>query len=154
MVKSFSLSTISVSVSDLCGGPKEVRSASGSPRCDHPVPGDEGQARHGERHLPDLLSPPGEGGWQEGRKSSIKYNTVLVHIDCTSSLTFWICFKEHFLKMIFISLLSTKVFLMAGRKRKKCKTSNYLITTDPTNLSKDTNCYIGKLRYVFYISSS
>lgn len=36
---------------------------------------------------------------------------------------------------------------MAGRKRKKCKTSNYLISTDPTNLSRDTNCYIGKLRY-------
>lgn len=42
---------------------------------------------------------------------------------------------------------SAKVFLMAGRKRKKCKTSNYLISTDPTNLSRDTNCYIGKLRY-------
>ncbi|XP_054455208.1 tubby protein homolog [Anoplopoma fimbria] len=38
------------------------------------------------------------------------------------------------------------VFLMAGRKRKKCKTSNYLISTDPTNLSRETNCYIGKLR--------
>ncbi|KAM6964227.1 tubby protein homolog [Tautogolabrus adspersus] len=39
-----------------------------------------------------------------------------------------------------------RVFLMAGRKRKKCKTSNYLISTDATNLSKETNCYIGKLR--------
>ncbi|XP_008301923.1 tubby protein [Stegastes partitus] len=39
-----------------------------------------------------------------------------------------------------------RVFLMAGRKRKKCKTSNYLISTDPTNLSRDTNGYIGKLR--------
>uniref|UniRef100_A0A667ZEG1 Si:dkey-220f10.4 n=1 Tax=Myripristis murdjan TaxID=586833 RepID=A0A667ZEG1_9TELE len=39
-----------------------------------------------------------------------------------------------------------RVFLMAGRKRKKCKTSNYLISTDPTDLSKDTNSYIGKLR--------
>ncbi|KAM9336261.1 tubby protein homolog [Symphorus nematophorus] len=39
-----------------------------------------------------------------------------------------------------------RVFLMAGRKRKKCKTSNYLISTDPTNLSRDTECYIGKLR--------
>lgn len=36
---------------------------------------------------------------------------------------------------------------MAGRKRKKCKTSNYLISTDPTDLSRDTNNYIGKLRY-------
>ncbi|KAF3853446.1 hypothetical protein F7725_014134 [Dissostichus mawsoni] len=39
-----------------------------------------------------------------------------------------------------------RVFLMAGRKRKKSKTSNYLITTDPVNLTRDTNCYIGKLR--------
>uniref|UniRef100_M3ZEW5 Si:dkey-220f10.4 n=1 Tax=Xiphophorus maculatus TaxID=8083 RepID=M3ZEW5_XIPMA len=39
-----------------------------------------------------------------------------------------------------------RVFLMAGRKRKKCKTSNYLISIDPTNLTRDTNCYIGKLR--------
>uniref|UniRef100_A0A8C2Z2D2 Si:dkey-220f10.4 n=1 Tax=Cyclopterus lumpus TaxID=8103 RepID=A0A8C2Z2D2_CYCLU len=39
-----------------------------------------------------------------------------------------------------------RVFLMAGRKRKKCKTSNYLISTDPTNLSRETHCYIGKLR--------
>uniref|UniRef100_A0A087XGQ5 Si:dkey-220f10.4 n=1 Tax=Poecilia formosa TaxID=48698 RepID=A0A087XGQ5_POEFO len=39
-----------------------------------------------------------------------------------------------------------RVFLMAGRKRKKCKTSNYLISIDPTNLTRDANCYIGKLR--------
>ncbi|XP_062859852.1 tubby protein homolog [Trichomycterus rosablanca] len=39
-----------------------------------------------------------------------------------------------------------KVFLMAGRKRKKCTTSNYLISIDPTDLSRDTNSYIGKLR--------
>lgn len=148
-VKSFLLWAISVSISDLCGGPKEVCSASGSPRCDHPVPGDEGQERHGERHLPNLLSPPGEGGRQEGRNPLIKYNTVLVHINCTSPLPFWICFNI-FLKLLFsFHYPSTKVFLMAGRKRKKCKTSNYLITTDPTNLSKDTNCYIGKLRYGF-----
>ncbi|MBN3300538.1 TUB protein, partial [Amia calva] len=40
----------------------------------------------------------------------------------------------------------TRVFLMAGRKRKKSKTSNYLISTDPTDLSRDTDSYIGKLR--------
>uniref|UniRef100_A0A673J8Z0 Si:dkey-220f10.4 n=1 Tax=Sinocyclocheilus rhinocerous TaxID=307959 RepID=A0A673J8Z0_9TELE len=39
-----------------------------------------------------------------------------------------------------------KGFLMAGRKRKKCKTSNYLISIDPTDLSRDTESYIGKLR--------
>ncbi|KAB5555532.1 hypothetical protein PHYPO_G00035280 [Pangasianodon hypophthalmus] len=39
-----------------------------------------------------------------------------------------------------------KVFLMAGRKRKKSTTSNYLISIDPTDLSRDTSNYIGKLR--------
>lgn len=39
-----------------------------------------------------------------------------------------------------------RVFLMAGRKRKKSTTSNYLISTDPTDLSRETNSYIGKLR--------
>lgn len=28
--------------------------------------GDEGQERDGEGHLPDILPPPGEGGWQKG----------------------------------------------------------------------------------------
>jgi len=37
---------------------------------------------------------------------------------------------------------------MAGRKRKKCTTSNYLISIDPTDLSRDTDSYIGKLRWV------
>ncbi|XP_036764063.2 tubby-related protein 3 isoform X2 [Manis pentadactyla] len=39
-----------------------------------------------------------------------------------------------------------KVFLLAGRKRKKSKTSNYLISTDPTDLSREGESYIGKLR--------
>ncbi|XP_072524264.1 uncharacterized protein [Salminus brasiliensis] len=39
-----------------------------------------------------------------------------------------------------------RVFLMAGRKRKKSTTSNYLISIDPTDLSRDTSSYIGKLR--------
>lgn len=39
-----------------------------------------------------------------------------------------------------------RVFLLAGRKRKKSTTSNYLITTDPTNLSKAGDTFIGKLR--------
>ena len=33
-----------------------------------------------------------------------------------------------------------KVFLLAGRKRKKSATSNYLMSTDPTDLSR------GKIR--------
>ncbi|XP_053529043.1 tubby protein homolog isoform X6 [Artibeus jamaicensis] len=39
-----------------------------------------------------------------------------------------------------------KVFLLAGRKRKKSKTSNYLISVDPTDLSRGGDSYVGKLR--------
>ncbi|XP_075234466.1 tub domain-containing protein ktub isoform X2 [Lycorma delicatula] len=39
-----------------------------------------------------------------------------------------------------------KIFLLAGRKRKKSTTSNYLISTDPTDLSRGGEAYVGKLR--------
>ncbi|NXI37852.1 TULP3 protein, partial [Galbula dea] len=39
-----------------------------------------------------------------------------------------------------------KTFLLAGRKRKKSKTSNYLISVDPTDLSREGGSFIGKLR--------
>ncbi|XP_014663096.1 PREDICTED: tubby-related protein 3-like isoform X3 [Priapulus caudatus] len=39
-----------------------------------------------------------------------------------------------------------KVFLLAARKRKKSTTSNYLITIDPTDLSRAAESYVGKLR--------
>ena len=39
-----------------------------------------------------------------------------------------------------------KVFLLAGRKRKKSATSNYLMTTDPTDLSRAGDSFVGKLR--------
>ncbi|XP_019870700.2 protein king tubby [Aethina tumida] len=39
-----------------------------------------------------------------------------------------------------------KVFLLAGRKRKKSATSNYLISTDPTDLSRGGDAFVGKLR--------
>ncbi|NXJ09387.1 TULP3 protein, partial [Odontophorus gujanensis] len=39
-----------------------------------------------------------------------------------------------------------KMFLLAGRKRKKSKTSNYLISVDPTDLSREGESFIGKLR--------
>ncbi|XP_006882242.1 PREDICTED: tubby-related protein 1 [Elephantulus edwardii] len=39
-----------------------------------------------------------------------------------------------------------KVFLLAGRKRKRSKTANYLISSDPTNLSRGGENFIGKLR--------
>ncbi|XP_011841955.1 PREDICTED: tubby-related protein 1 isoform X3 [Mandrillus leucophaeus] len=40
-----------------------------------------------------------------------------------------------------------KVFLLAGRKRKRSKTANYLISSDPTNLSRAGENFIGKLRW-------
>uniref|UniRef100_A0A670JWI3 Tubby-like protein n=1 Tax=Podarcis muralis TaxID=64176 RepID=A0A670JWI3_PODMU len=39
-----------------------------------------------------------------------------------------------------------KRFIMSGRKRKKSKTSNYLISLDPIDLSRDGDNYIGKVR--------
>uniref|UniRef100_H3C8V9 Tubby-like protein n=1 Tax=Tetraodon nigroviridis TaxID=99883 RepID=H3C8V9_TETNG len=39
-----------------------------------------------------------------------------------------------------------RVFLLAGRKRKKSKTSNYLMSVDATDLSRGGESFIGKLR--------
>lgn len=123
-----------VLLSHVCGWSQGVCFASGSQRCDHPVSGDEGQERDGEGYLPNILPPPGEGGRQKGR-------CLHLIIDCPSA-DLWMA-----VLMCACPDAPAKVFLMAGRKRKKCKTSNYLISTDPTNLSRDTSCYIGKLRY-------
>ncbi|XP_070627531.1 tubby-related protein 2 isoform X2 [Bos indicus] len=43
-------------------------------------------------------------------------------------------------------LASNKHFLLAGRKRKRSKTSNYLISLDPTDLSRDGDNFVGKVR--------
>ncbi|XP_045026624.1 LOW QUALITY PROTEIN: protein king tubby-like [Daphnia magna] len=39
-----------------------------------------------------------------------------------------------------------KIFLLAGRKRKKSATSNYIISTDPTDLSRGGEAFVAKLR--------
>uniref|UniRef100_A0A8C5YD29 TUB like protein 2 n=1 Tax=Microcebus murinus TaxID=30608 RepID=A0A8C5YD29_MICMU len=39
-----------------------------------------------------------------------------------------------------------KPFLLAGRKRKRSKTSNYLISMDPIDLSRNGDYFVGKLR--------
>jgi len=39
-----------------------------------------------------------------------------------------------------------KIFLLAGRKRKKSTTSNYLISVDPTDLARNGESFVGKLR--------
>ncbi|KAK2163920.1 hypothetical protein LSH36_72g06041 [Paralvinella palmiformis] len=46
-----------------------------------------------------------------------------------------------------------KVFLLAGRKRKKSTTSNYLISIDPTDLSRGGDSFVGKLRSNFFGTS-
>lgn len=40
-----------------------------------------------------------------------------------------------------------QVFLLAGRKRKRSKTANYLMSSDPTNLSRGGENFVGKLRW-------
>ncbi|XP_064391617.1 tubby-related protein 3-like [Halichondria panicea] len=42
-----------------------------------------------------------------------------------------------------------KIFLLAARKRKKSRSSNYLVSTDPTDLSRDGENFIGKVRSNF-----
>jgi len=39
-----------------------------------------------------------------------------------------------------------KIFLLAGRKRKKSATSNYIISTDATDLSRGGEAFVAKLR--------
>ncbi|XP_003741623.1 tubby-related protein 3-like [Galendromus occidentalis] len=39
-----------------------------------------------------------------------------------------------------------KLFLLAGRKRKRSATSNYLISYDPTDLSRNGESFVGKVR--------
>ncbi|XP_063658119.1 tubby-related protein 2 isoform X2 [Pan troglodytes] len=41
---------------------------------------------------------------------------------------------------------SLQRFLLAGRKRRRSKTSNYLISLDPTHLSRDGDYFVGKVR--------
>lgn len=38
------------------------------------------------------------------------------------------------------------IFLFTARKRKKSKTSNYLISIDPTDLSRGADGFLGKVR--------
>jgi len=47
---------------------------------------------------------------------------------------------------IYMYGLYFQMFLLAGRKRKKSTTSNYLMSTDATDLSRGGESFIGKLR--------
>ncbi|XP_067213960.1 general transcription and DNA repair factor IIH helicase subunit XPD-like [Linepithema humile] len=48
-----------------------------------------------------------------------------------------------------IMVFADKIFLLAGRKRKKSTTSNYLISTDSTDLSRGGKSFVGKLQSNF-----
>lgn len=62
-------------------------------------------------------------------------------------ITVWITMPLHSYKaLVLIKVLYFQTFLLAGRKRKKSKTSNYLISVDPTDLSREGESFIGKLR--------
>lgn len=62
-------------------------------------------------------------------------------------ITVWIAMPLHSYKAsVLIKVLFFQTFLLAGRKRKKSKTSNYLISVDPTDLSRKGESFIGKLR--------
>jgi len=43
---------------------------------------------------------------------------------------------------------------LAGRKRKKSATSNYLISIDATDLSRGGENFVGKLRYAAFYSEA
>lgn len=49
-----------------------------------------------------------------------------------------------------------KFFLLAARKRKRSKTSNYLLSIDATDLNRDGESFVGKLRYIsiFFLLAS
>ena len=63
------------------------------------------------------------------------------------NITVWIAMLLYSFKIpVLIKVLYFQTFLLAGRKRKKSKTSNYLISVDPTDLSREGESFIGKLR--------
>lgn len=59
------------------------------------------------------------------------------------SLYIWI------MSNVYISTFLTQTFLLAARKRKKSRSSNYLLSTDPTDLSREGDSYIAKLRWTY-----
>lgn len=52
--------------------------------------------------------------------------------------------------MILIESIICFVRFSVGRKRKKSKTSNYVISADPTDLSRQTDGFVGKLRSTIF----
>ena len=69
--------------------------------------------------------------WGQKEKSVKNLRTLTVVLEKSLNFTPYFLFQT---------------FLLAGRKRKKSATSNYLISTDPTDLSRGGESYVGKLR--------
>jgi len=55
-------------------------------------------------------------------------------------------FPTYFLHICSETSGHKKMFLLAGRKRKKCSTSTYLLSTDPTDLSRDASSAVATVR--------
>src|SRR5689334_15724892 len=51
--------------------------------------------------------------------------------------------------LFFVYLEDGNQFLVAGRKRKKSKTSNYLVSIDKDDLARQSGNYVGKVRANF-----
>ena len=63
-------------------------------------------------------------------------------------------YPTYFLKMERKDQPGTKpVFLLAGRKRKRSKTSNYLISLDATDMSREGDSFLAKLRLSHFLFS-
>ena len=56
---------------------------------------------------------------------------------------------SHIFKTQFIHCLS-----LAGRKRKKCSRSTYILSTDPTDLSRQGNSTLATVRWSIYVIKS
>ena len=87
----------------------------------------------------------------------MKQNSIIIPSFLKNKIKYKKIYALWFFILIFPGLFPTyflhmeredgkKVFLLAGRKRKKSATSNYLITTDPTDLSRAGESFVGKLR--------
>src|SRR5688500_15076634 len=65
--------------------------------------------------------------------------------------------KDGHWSLFYLHLDDNSKFLLAGRKRKKSRTSNYLVSLDKEDLARGSGQYVGKVRanfvgteYIFY----
>lgn len=127
-----------------------VCAAAGPAGQDSALPADTGQEGHGSGPVSLLLPAPGLGekggsGGGEGRGRRRCQGQVEggsghdVGRGCQA--------KGFSPNPLPLPSHSPQVFLLAGRKRKRSKTANYLMSSDPTNLSRGGENFVGKLRW-------